>query len=83
MSGNDPIRVLLADDHRILRDALRLVLAPECEVVGEADSGESAVALTQQLKPHVVVLDLAMPGIGGLVAAHRIIATFRRARSWC
>jgi DNA-binding NarL/FixJ family response regulator len=72
MSNNDRIRVLLADDHRILRDALRMVLAPDCEVVAEADSGESAVALAQQLKPHVVVLDLAMPGIGGLAAAHRI-----------
>jgi DNA-binding NarL/FixJ family response regulator len=67
-----PIRVLLADDHRLLRDALRAVLEPECEVVGEADTGESAVALAIRLRPHVVVLDLAMPGTGGLAAAHRL-----------
>ncbi|HYB90391.1 MAG TPA: response regulator transcription factor [Candidatus Binataceae bacterium] len=66
------IRILLADDHRILRDALRAVLEPECEVIGEAASGETAVALAAQLKPHVVILDVGMPGIGGLAAAHRI-----------
>jgi len=66
------IRILLADDHRMLRDALRAVLEPECEVVGEAATGESAVALAAQLKPHVVVLDVGMPGMGGLAAAHRI-----------
>jgi DNA-binding NarL/FixJ family response regulator len=66
------IRVLLADDHRILREALRMVLAPECDVVGEASNGEQAVALAAQLKPHVVVMDVGMEGIGGLAAAHRI-----------
>ncbi len=68
----DRVRVLLADDHRILREALRVLLAPECEVVGEAQSGENALALARQLRPHVVVLDIGMPGMGGLAAAHRI-----------
>ena len=72
METQPRIRVLLVDDHRILRDALRMVLEPECEVVGEASNGEQAVALAVQLKPHVVVLDVGMPGIGGLAAAHRI-----------
>jgi DNA-binding NarL/FixJ family response regulator len=72
MDNHERIRVLLADDHRIVREALRAVLAPEFDVVGEAGSGESAVALARQLKPHVVVLDLGMPGMGGLAAAHRI-----------
>ncbi len=72
MNNQARIRVLLADDHRIVREALRAVLAPEFDVVGEADSGESAVALARQLKPQVVVLDLGMPGMGGLAAAHRI-----------
>src|SRR5229473_4475039 len=72
METQPRIRVLLVDDHRILRDALRMVLEPECEVVGEASSGEQAVALAAQLKPQVVVMDVGMPGIGGLAAAHRI-----------
>jgi DNA-binding NarL/FixJ family response regulator len=72
MEGRARIRVLLADDHRILREALKMVLASECDVVGEASSGEQAVALAAQLKPQVVVMDVGMPGIGGLAAAHRI-----------
>ncbi len=72
MEGHERIRVLLADDHRILREALRMVLAAECEVVAEASDGEQAVALAAQLKPHVVVMDIGMPGIGGLSAAYRI-----------
>ena len=66
------IRVLLADDHRILREALRMVLAAECDVVGEASTGEQAAEFAAQLKPQVVVMDIAMPGIGGIAAAHRI-----------
>ena len=72
MEGQGRIRVLLADDHRILREALKMVLAAECDVVGEAANGEQAVALAAQLKPQVVVMDVGMPGIGGLAAAHRI-----------
>jgi DNA-binding NarL/FixJ family response regulator len=48
------------------------VLATECEVVAEASEGEQAVAMALRYRPHVVVMDLAMPGIGGLSAAHRI-----------
>ncbi|MGD0075058.1 MAG: response regulator transcription factor [Candidatus Binataceae bacterium] len=66
------LRVLLADDHRMLREALRLVLEPECEIVGEAASGEDAVAIALKTRPDVVVLDLSMPGIGGLEAAHQL-----------
>ena len=72
MESRERIRVLLADDHRIVREALRMVLATECEVVAEASDGEQAVAIAARLKPQVVVMDLAMPGIGGLSAAHRI-----------
>jgi two-component system, NarL family, response regulator NreC len=70
--SRERVRVLLADDHRIMREALRMLLAAECDVVGEASDGEEAVALAVQLKPQVVVMDLGMPGIGGLAAAHRI-----------
>ncbi len=66
------IKVLIADDHRMLREALRMVLAPECEIVGEAADGEEAVTLAARTRPSVVVMDIGMPGIGGLAAAHRI-----------
>ena len=72
MEDHGRIRVLLADDHRILRDALRSVLATECEVIAEASDGEQAVAIATRLKPQVVVMDIGMPGIGGLAAARRI-----------
>jgi two-component system, NarL family, response regulator NreC len=72
MEDHGRIRVLLADDHRIVREALRMVLATECEVIAEAADGEQAVAIAVQLKPEVVVMDVAMRGIGGLAAARRI-----------
>ena len=72
MEDHGRIRVLLADDHRILREALRMVLATECEVIAEASDGEQAVATAARLKPQVVVMDIGMPGIGGLAAARRI-----------
>jgi len=72
MNPAEKIRVLLVDDHRLLRDALKAVLKNECEIVGEAADGESAATLAVRTRPHVVVLDVRMPGIGGLAAAHRI-----------
>lgn len=72
MNETKRLRVLIADDHRMLREALRLVLEPECEIVGEAASGEDAVAIALKSRPDVVVLDLSMPGIGGLDAAHQL-----------
>ena len=66
------IKVLLADDHRMVREALRAVLEPECEIVAEASTGEEAVALAMRTKPNVVVMDIAMAGTGGLAAAHHI-----------
>jgi DNA-binding NarL/FixJ family response regulator len=72
VSPAEKIRVVLADDHRLLRDVLKLYLKDECEVVGEATDGESAVALTLERRPQIIILDLGMPGIGGMAAAHRI-----------
>lgn len=72
MSSEGRIRVLLADDHRILREALKLALAADCEIVAEASDGEQAAAMAARLKPQVVVMDLGMPGIGGMAAARRI-----------
>jgi DNA-binding NarL/FixJ family response regulator len=66
------ISVLIADDHRLFREALRVVLERECEVVGEAASGEEAVTLAARTRPNIVLLDVGMPGVGGLNAAHRL-----------
>jgi NarL family two-component system response regulator YdfI len=68
------IRVLVADDHRIVRDGLRLILetTDEFEVVGEAADGDSAVELAQREVPDVVLMDLRMPGLDGLGAIERI-----------
>jgi DNA-binding NarL/FixJ family response regulator len=66
-------RVLIVDDHPLTRDALRRLLAAHgFEVVGEAGGGEDAVALTRELKPDLVLLDLSMPGLGGLEALPRL-----------
>lgn len=72
--SRDPIRILLADDHAMLRAGLRALLDAEegLEVVGEAGTGEEAVELAQSLHPDVIVMDLSMPGIGGLEATRRI-----------
>lgn len=69
-----PVRVLIVDDHQIVREGLRTVLAQEkeVEVVGEADNGERAVAQARALAPDVVLMDLVMPGVGGLEALARI-----------
>jgi len=68
------IRVLVADDHTVVRAGIRLLLESETdiEVVGEAKDGQEAVQKAQQLAPDIVLMDLAMPGMGGLEAMQRI-----------
>lgn len=68
------IRVLLADDHKIVRDGLRALLEKESdmEVVGEADGGVQAVHLARELSPTVIVMDIAMPDLNGIEAAAKI-----------
>jgi len=65
-----PPRILLADDHAVLRSGLRLLLTSqnEYEVVGEASSGIETLALAEQLQPDLILLDLSMPALGGLDA---------------
>ncbi len=67
---NSPIRVLLADDHAVLRSGLRLLLTSqnEFEVVGEASSGIETLSLAEELQPDLILLDLSMPALGGLEA---------------
>ncbi|HUF66392.1 MAG TPA: response regulator transcription factor [Gemmatimonadaceae bacterium] len=69
-----PIRVLLADDHALVREGIRHVLsdAPGFEVVGEAARGADALALAQELVPDVIVLDISMPGGSGLDITPRL-----------
>jgi len=71
------LRIFLADDHRIVREGLRMLVAaqPDMEVVGEADNGRTAVALTQSLVPDVVVMDVSMPDVNGLRATEVLHAS--------
>jgi DNA-binding NarL/FixJ family response regulator len=71
-----PIRVLIADDHPVFRFGLRALLDTEActEVVGEARSGQEAVALAASLEPDVVLMDINMPELNGIEATRRIVA---------
>lgn len=72
------IRVLIADDHTLVRDGIRalLALAADIEVVGEASNGREALEKVKELAPDVVLMDLAMPIMGGLEATRRIRKKF-------
>ena len=65
-------RVLLADDHRLLREAFAQLLAPGCDVVGAVADGRALLAAAQELRPDIVVLDIAMPLLNGLDAARQL-----------
>ena len=76
------IRVLVVDDHTIVRDGIcaLLTLAGDIEVVGEAANGDEALKKVKKLEPDVVLMDIAMPIMGGLEATRRIRREFPRAR---
>jgi DNA-binding NarL/FixJ family response regulator len=74
--SEEKIRILLVDDHAVLRAGLEalLTLEPDLDVVGKVSTGEEAVERVKALRPNVVVMDLGMPGMGGLEATRQIAA---------
>jgi two-component system response regulator NreC len=68
------IRILLVDDHTLFRQGIRALLAaePDMDVIGEASSGLEAIDKADELRPDVVLMDIAMPGLGGFEAAREI-----------
>jgi DNA-binding NarL/FixJ family response regulator len=81
-NGKGPIRVVLADDHPIVRDGLRklLMLEDDVEVVGEASDGREVVQVVQEVLPDVVILDLRMPNMDGLAALQALQQLERKPR---
>lgn len=81
-SARKKIRILLADDHVMVRQGFRMILAaqPDMEIVGEAGNGREAVELAEKLQPDLVVMDVAMPELNGIEATRRIAASAPRTR---
>jgi two-component system, NarL family, response regulator LiaR len=77
-----PIRILIVDDHTIVRKGLRALLGqqPEMDVVGEAGNGEEALAQAKALKPDVILMDLVMPKMDGIEATRQITARLPHTR---
>lgn len=75
-------RILLVDDHRIMREGLMSLMAnePDLEVVGDASDGRQAVKLAKRLKPDLVVMDISMPGLSGIEATRQILDEVAQAR---
>jgi DNA-binding NarL/FixJ family response regulator len=76
------IRILLADDHQVVRQGFKMILSaqPDMEVVGEAANGREAVELAEQGKPDIVVMDVAMPELNGIEATRRLLGALPHAR---
>lgn len=76
------VRILLADDHHLVRTGMRALLKsfPNVEVVGETGDGREAIELVQTLAPNIVLMDIAMPGLNGLDATARIVKEFPHTR---
>lgn len=74
--ANSGIKVMLVDDHAVVRMGFKLLLqgSDDIQVVAEAESGEEAIKRYPEIKPDVVVMDISMPGIGGLEAVSRLLA---------
>ena len=76
------IKVLLVDDHAVVRMGFKMLINAEVdmEVIGEAESGELGIKSYKELQPNLVIMDITMPGIGGIEAIDRILANDKRAR---
>lgn len=74
----DKLRILIADDHALLRDGLKALVnaEPDMEVVGEAENGRAVLEKASQLKPHIVLMDISMPDINGAHATRRLKGLF-------
>lgn len=72
------IKVVLADDHQIVRHGLRSLLSaePDIEVIGEADNGRAVIRLVQELSPQVVIMDISMPDLNGIEATRQILSDY-------
>lgn len=79
---SEPVKVMLVDDHAVVRMGFRMLLesASDIKVVAEAESGEQAIKLYMEHQPNVVVMDITMPGIGGMEATDRILAKDNHAK---
>jgi len=69
------IKILLVDDHKLVRSGIRRILDadPGIDVIGEAQNGEDAIHMARELKPDIVLMDVSMPGIGGLEATRKMV----------
>ena len=65
-------RILIADDHTLMLEGYRLMLEPEFEMVGTAEDGQALLMAAQRLKPDIIVLDISMPLLNGIDAAHQL-----------
>jgi DNA-binding NarL/FixJ family response regulator len=76
------IRILLADDHAMVRQGFRMILSsqPDMQIIGEAGNGREAVEMSEKLLPDVIVMDVAMPELNGIEATRKIMAALPRSR---
>ena len=72
------VKILLADDHKIMRDGLRSLIEkqPGMQLVAEAENGRAAIKMNRKFRPEVIVMDLHMPGVSGIEATRQIVAEF-------
>lgn len=81
-AGESAVRVMVADDHRLVRAGMVELLRtiPRLDVVGEAANGEEVLELAPQLRPDIILMDVQMPGLGGIETTHRLASTYPSAR---